>query len=155
MAEKTKQSEIGLIIQSRLITDTYTDLWKTKDYLSVSLFDATTLDAKIRSQAVNAKDKINTFLGRTTSFTEAELETVLMAGIVDSASQLTACLVQKNPQAAAMDYTEDTIEDCKEAFSTLSNWCINNGIELPIKTRKPKHILTELVFETNDPNGVI
>lgn len=155
MAEKTKQSQIGMEVQSRLITNTYTDLWKVKDYLSVSLFDAATLDPKIRSQAFNAKDKINAFIGRSVDFTEAELETTLMAGIVDAASQLTACLVQKNPQAAAMDYTEDTIEDCKEAFNTLSNWCINNGIELPSKTRKPKHILTELVYETNDAGRVI
>jgi hypothetical protein len=150
-----KQSLIGIEIKSRLIPGTYSDLWKTKDYLSVSLFDPTTIDAKIQSQAFNAKDKINAFIGRSSDFTEVQLETTLMSGIVDSASQLTACLVQKNPQGAAMDYTEDTVEDCKEAFKTLTNWCINNGIALPGKAHEPKYALTELVYETNDAGGVI
>jgi hypothetical protein len=151
----TKQSSIGIEIKSRLIPGTYTDLWKVKDYLSISLFETATIDTKIQSQALNAKDKINAFIGRSADFTEAQLETTSMSGIVDSASQLTACLVQKNPQGAAMEYTEDTIEDCKEAFKTLTNWCINNGIIPPSKAHESKYTLTELVYITNDAGGVI
>lgn len=155
MSVETKISSIGLEVQSRLIPGTYTDMWKVKDYLAVSLFSPDTLDQKIRSQAINARDKVNTFLGRTTTFTEAELEQVQFAGIVDSASQLTACLVQKNPQAAAATYTEDTIEDCAEALETLTNWALANGITLPSEKKKPRHILTELVYVYNSPDEAI
>ena len=155
MSTIIKSSSINITIQARLITGTYTDLWRVKDYLSVSLFDINTLDKKIRSQAINAKDKINTFLGRTVDFTEAELETTRFGGIVDAASQLTACYVQKNPQAAAMEYTEDTIEDCKSAFETLTNWALNNDITLPSKQKERGNILTELAYFYNDPNEVI
>lgn len=150
MALVTIESSIGITIQERIIVGTYSDMWRTKDYLSVSLFDLETLDQKIRSQSVNAKDKINTFLGRTTDFTEAELSSTQFAGIVDAASQLTACYVQKNPQAAAMNYTEDTIADCAEALITLTNWAINNGIVPPTEKEKHGHILTELVYIYND-----
>ena len=155
MSAVTKSSSIGITIQSRLITGTYTDLWRAKDYLSVSLFAIDTLDTKIRSQAINAKDKINTFLGRTVDFTEAELETTRFGGIVDAASQLTACYVQKNPQAAAMEYTEDTIEDCKSALDTLTNWALTNGITPPSEMKKRGNILTELAYFYNSPNEVI
>ena len=154
MSVETKITSIGLVIQSRLISGTYTDMWKTKDYLSVSLFDPDTIDTKIRSQAINAKDKVNVFLGRTIDFTEAELMTTQFAGIVDAGSQLTACLVQKNPQAAAMNYTEDTIEDCAEAFKTLSNWAIMNGLEIPSEKKKG-YLLTELTYIYNNPDEVI
>ena len=155
MSAVTKISSIGITIQARLLTGTYTDLWRVKDYLSVSLFDINTLDPKIRSQAINAKDKINTFLGRTVDFTETELETTRFGGIIDAASQLTACYVQKNPQAAAMEYTEDTIEDCKSAFETLTNWALNNGIIPPSEKKERGNILTELAYFYNDPNEVI
>lgn len=155
MSVETKISSIGLEVQSRLIPGTYTDMWKVKDYLSVALFDPAVIDTNIRSQAINAKDKINTFLGRTMDFTEAELMTTQFAGIVDSGSQLTACLIQKNPQAAAAVYTEDTIEDCAEALKTLTNWAISNGITPPSEKKPPGHILTELVYIYNDPGEAI
>ena len=155
MSAVTKISSIGITIQARLITGTYTDLWRVKDYLSVSLFDINTLDQKIRSHAINVKDKVNTFLGRTVDFTKEELETTRFSGIVDAASQLTACYVQKNPQAAAMEYTEDTIEDCKSAFETLTNWASNNGI-IPLSEKKERgNLLTELAYFYNSPNEVI
>jgi hypothetical protein len=155
MFEATRISLIGITIQARLITGTYTDLWRVKDYLSVSLFDIDTLDQKIRSHAINAKDKVNTFLGRTVDFTKEELETTRFGGIVDAASQLTACYVQKNPQAAAMEYTEDTIEDCKSALETLTNWALTNGITPPSEMKKRGHILTELSYFYNNPDEVI
>jgi hypothetical protein len=155
MVTETKASSIGLVVQTRLISGTYVDLWRVKDYLSVSLFDSETLDAKIRSQAINATDKVNTFLGKTVAFTEAELMTTQFGGVVDASSQLTACLVQKNPQGAAMNYTEDTVADCESAFETLTQWALNNGLEIPNEETKTGHPLTELIYITNDSTAVI
>jgi hypothetical protein len=138
-----------------LVTDTYTDVSKCKTYLALALFEATTIDADIAAQAINARDKINTFLGRTISFTVAELAKTQFAGIVDSASQLTACLVQANPQAAAMKYTEDTITDCKEAYRTLANWALKNGVEIPESAAKQSHVQTEIIYLYNNPAEVI
>ena len=138
-----------------IVPGTYTDISKSKAYLALSLFDATTIEADIATQAVNARDKINTFLGRTVNFTLAELAEVQFAGIVDAASQLTACLVQCNPQAAAMKYTEDTITDCQEAYRTLTNWALKNGIQIPDADTPQAQVQTELVYEYNDPNKVI
>jgi hypothetical protein len=138
-----------------IITDTYTDDSKCKTYLALALFDATAIDANIAAQAINARDKINTFLGRTICFTVAELAETQFAGIVDAASQMTACLVQQNPQAAAMKYTEDTITDCEEAYRTLTNWALKNGVEIPENATKQSHVQTELVYQYNNTAEVI
>lgn len=155
MVTETKASSIGVVIESRLITGTYTDLWACKDYLAVAMFDEETLDTKIKSQSINVKRKINTFLGRKTDFTEDELEQVQFAGICDSAAQWTACLVESRPQAASAAYVEDTIVDCQEAIKTLSNWAFNNGLEIPSEDAKIGHPLTELIYITNDSTAVI
>lgn len=138
-----------------IVLETYTDEDKCKAYLALSLFDDTTIDAQIAIQAINARDKIDTFLGRKTHFTDTELGEVQFAGILDAASQLTACLVQANPQAAAANYTEDTKTDCAEAYKTLTNWALNNGIKVPNEDTEPPRVLTELVYITNDPAQVI
>jgi hypothetical protein len=138
-----------------IVTDTYTDDSKCKTYLAIALFDATTIDANIAAQAINARDKINTFLGRNICFTVAELAETQFAGIVDAASQMTACLVQCNPQAAAANYTEDTITDCKEAYRTLKNWALKNGVEIPESASKQSHVQTELIYQYNNPAEVI
>ena len=138
-----------------IITDTYTDEDKCKTYLALSLFDATTIAANIAAQAINARDKIDAFLGRKSNFTIAQLAETQFAGIVDAASQLTACLVQNNAQSAAMNFTEDAISDCKEAFLTLKNWALKNGIETPDMVNTKKHIQTEIVYITNNPNEVL
>lgn len=155
MSVKTLVSSIGLEVQSRVIPGTYTDLWKAKDFLLLSMFDADNLDQKIRSQSINAKDRVNTFLGRQTDFTEAELLTTPFCGIVSAASQMTSCFVQRNPQSARMDISEDTLIDCAEALITLTNWALNNGILPPDKKAKEGHILTELPYFYNDVNEVI
>ena len=138
-----------------IITDTYTDEDKCKTYLALSLFDATTIAANIAAQAINARDKIDAFLGRKSNFTVEQLAKTQFAGIVDAASQLTACLVQNNAQSAAMNFTEDAITDCKEAFLTLKNWALKNGIETPDMVNTKKHIQTEIVYITNNPDEVI
>lgn len=137
-----------------LIENTYTDASKCKAYLALALFDAVSIDADIASQSVNARDKIDTFLGRSGCFTAEELAETQFAGILDAASQMTACLVQANPQAAAASYTEDTITDCAEAYKTLKNWALKNGVEIP-EMIKPSHIQEELIYISNDPNAVI
>lgn len=137
-----------------IIENTYTDASKCKAYLALALFDATTIDADIAKQAINARDKIDSFLGRSVCFTADELAETQFAGILDAASQLTACLVQANPQAAAANYTEDTITDCAEAYKTLKNWALTNGIELP-ETIKPSHVQEEIIYISNDPDAVI
>jgi hypothetical protein len=138
-----------------IILGTYTDEDKCKTYLAIALFDATTIDADIAAQAINARDKIDAFLGRSICFTPTELAETQFAGIVDAASQMTACLIEQNPQAAAMSLTEDTITDCKEAYRTLKNWALANGVELPDEAAKPKHLQTELLYISNNPNEVI
>lgn len=138
-----------------IVPGTYTDISKCKTYLALSLFDAVTIEADIASQAVNARDKINAFLGRSICFTVEELAKTMFGGIVDAASQLTACLVEQNPQAAAMNLTEDTLTDCEEAYRTLKNWALKNGVELPDEAAKPKYIATELVYEYNNPDEAI
>lgn len=137
-----------------IVPGTYTDISKCKAYLALALFDATTIDADIATQAINARDKINSFLGRSVCFTLVELAKTQFAGIVDSASQMTACLVQANPQAAAANYTEDTITDCAESYKTLKNWAIKNGIEPP-ETVKTSHVQEEIIYISNDPDAVI
>jgi hypothetical protein len=129
-----------------LVAGTYTDVEKCKGYLALSLFDSDTIDAQIALQSANARDKVDTFLGRTTHFTTDELEKVQFEGILDAASQLTACLVQAKPQAAAMEYTEDTRTDCAEAVKTLTNWAKKNGVTLPDNVETRKRVSNEIVY---------
>lgn len=137
-----------------IITNTYTDEDKCKAYLALALFDAASIDADIAKQAINARDKIDTYLGRSVSFTAEELAKTQFAGILDAASQLTACLLEQNPQAAAATLVEDTKVDCIEAYRTLKNWALKNGVEIP-ETVEPSHVQTEIVYLSNDPDGVI
>jgi hypothetical protein len=129
-----------------MVEGTYTDEDVTKTYLVVASFDATTLSANIAAQAINARRKVNTYLGRTTNFTTTQLADEAYAGIVDGASQLTACLVQSNPQAHAMNLTEDTKVDCSEAYKTLKNWALKNGVTPASMMKVPTSQKSELVF---------
>jgi len=128
-----------------IISGTYSDEAVVKTYLVVASFDAATLSDNIAAQAINARRKVNTYLGRTTNFTEAQLADEAYAGIVDSASQLTACLVQSNPQAHAMNLTEDTKVDCAEAYKTLKNWALKNGVTPADMLKAPTSQKSELV----------
>jgi hypothetical protein len=129
-----------------IISNTYTDEDVTKSYLVIASFDAVTLSAVIAAQAINVRRKVNTYLGRSTNFTVTQLADETYGGIVDGASQLTACLVQSNPQAHAMNLTEDTKVDCSEAYKTLKNWALANGI-IPAEMKKaPASQKTELIF---------
>lgn len=138
-----------------IISNTYTDEDVTKTYLVVASFDSTTLSADIAAQAINARRKVNTYLGITTNFTTAQLADEAYAGIVDGASQLTACLLQSNPQAHAMNLTEDTKVDCEEAYKTLKNWALKNGVTPADMIKTPISQTTELVFIIPDEGYVI
>lgn len=131
-----------------IIGGTYSDEVVVRSYLVVASFEAATLSAVIAAQAINARRKVNTYLGRTTNFTPAQLADEAYAGIVDGASQLTACLVQSNPQAHAMNLTEDTKVDCSEAYKTLKNWALANGIVPAEMKEAPAPQKTELIFVT-------
>ena len=129
-----------------IISGTYTDEGVTKTYLVVASFDSTTLSADIAAHAINARRKVNTYLGRTTSFTTTQLADEKYAGIVDGASQLTACLMQSNTQAHAMNLTEDTKVDCSEAYRTLKNWALKNGVTPADLMVTPVSQKSELVY---------
>jgi hypothetical protein len=129
-----------------IIAGTYSDEDVVKTYIVIEMYAAATLSANIAAQAINARRKVNTYLGRTTNFTTTQLADEAYAGIVDGASQLTACLVQSNPQERAMNLTEDTKVDCSEAYKTLKNWALANGI-VPAEMKKaPASQKTEIVF---------
>lgn len=138
-----------------IIASTYSDEVIVKTYLVTASFDAVTLSADIAAQAINARRKVNTYLGRTTNFTTTQLADEQYAGIVDGASQLTACLMQSNPQAHAMNLTEDTKVDCAEAFKTLKNWALKNGIIPAPMMKQPTSQLSELVYVYSDEEYVI
>jgi hypothetical protein len=129
-----------------IISNTYTDEVVTKTYLVTASFDADTLSADIAAQAINARRKVNTYLGRTTNFTAAQLADEAYGGIVDGASQLTAYLVQSKPQAHAMNLTEDTKVDCLEAYKTLKNWALKNGVTPASMMEAPTSLKSELIF---------
>ena len=129
-----------------IISGTYTDEDACKTYLVTASFDEDTLSIDIAAQAINARRKVNTYLGRTTNFTTAQLADEAYAGIVDGASQLTACLIQSNPQAHAMNLTEDTKVDCSEAYKTLKNWALKNGVTPADMMKAPVSQKSELVY---------
>ena len=129
-----------------IIPGTYTDEEACKSYLVEASFDATTLSETITAQAANARRKVNTYLGRTTNFTPTQLADEAYAGIVDGASQLTACLLQSNPQAHAMNLTEDTKVDCSEAWKTLKNWALKNGVIPADMIKAPTSQKDELIY---------
>ena len=138
-----------------IISNTYTDEDVTKTYLVVASFDAATFSADIAAQAINARRKVNTYLGRTTNFTTTQLADEAYAGIVDGASQLTACFMQSNPQAHAIALTEDTKVDCSEAYKTLKNWALKNGITPAPMMKAPTSQLSALVHLFSEQEYVI
>ena len=114
-----------------LITDTYTDEAKTKLFLIVDLYDASTLTADITAQADNARMWVNNKLGREANFTAAELAEVKNEGIVLAASQRVACTMELKRQESPSLVNEETKIDCAEALKTLVEWMKNNGITPP------------------------
>jgi hypothetical protein len=130
----------------KIITNTYTDEEIMSTYLVSELYDKDIHSVRLAEFAINARRKVNTYLGRTTNFTPTQLADEAYAGIVDGASQLTACLVQSNAQERAMNLTEDTKVDCSEAYKTIKNWALKNGVTPPSMMKVPVSPKSELVF---------
>lgn len=119
-----------------LITDTYTDEDIVKeDYLVLELYDATVLSTNIANQAMEAKKWVNTYVGRPTDFTVAELAEIKNEGIVSAACVRTACLMKRKRQERSERIAEGTKIDCEEAEKILNTWMKNNGLVPPDKKK--------------------
>ena len=138
-----------------LIPDTYTDEDIMDTYLVSALYDKDIHSERLAKFAISARRKVNTYLGRTTNFTPTQLAEEACAGIVDAASQLTACLMQLNPQERAMTLTENTKVDCAEAYKTLKNWALQNGITPPDMMKAPVSQKSKIAYTYSEKEHVI
>ena len=116
-----------------IITNTYSDEDIVKTFLVLELYDASTLTANITAQAKNAKKWMNTYIGKQFDFSGVELAEIKNEGIILSASQKTACLMELKRQERAGTVAEETKIDCDAAEATLNAWCYHNGITPPTK----------------------
>lgn len=128
-----------------IITNTYSDEDIVKTFLVLELYDATTLTANITAQAKNAKKWANTYIGRQSDFTVAELANIGNEGIILATSRYTACLMELKRQERAPKVAEETKIDCDDAEKTLSMWCHNNGI-IPATEKKAVPTSVEVLF---------
>jgi len=137
-----------------LITGTYSDEDIVKTFLVLELYDAATLTANITAQAENVKKEINTYIGRQSDFTVAELAETKNEGIVLAASRWTACLMELKRQERAPKIAEETKMDCAAAEAILIAWCHNNGI-VPAKERKILPTSVKMPFAYSEEEYVI
>ena len=128
-----------------LIADTYSDEDIVKTFLVLELYDASALTTNITAQAKNAKKWANTYIGRETDFTDAELAEVKNEGIILATSQKTACYMELKRQERAGTVAEETKIDCDAAEATLIAWCHNNGI-IPASEKKTVPTSVEVLF---------
>lgn len=139
-----------------IISGTYTDLETVKNcYIITELYDAIVLDANITNHAEEAKRWVNTFIGRETDFTLAELTENKNESIVSSASRRTACTLQLLKQERAATITEETHMDCVGAKEMLTDWCHNNGVIPASEKRGKGHIATKMSIVTSEKAYVI
>ena len=138
-----------------IITDTYTDEDVVKDdYLVLELYDAATLSTNIANQAKEAKKWVNTYVGRETDFTVAELAEIKNEGIVSAACARTACLMQRKRQERSGNISEETKMDCDAAEAILNAWCKNNGI-IPQNEKKAIPTSVKIPFLHSEESLVI
>lgn len=137
-----------------IITDTYTDTDTAKSFLVLELYDADTLTANITMQAANAKKWVNTYLGRSTNFSVAQLAEIKNEGIVLSASQKTACFMELKRQERASVVAEETKIDCKAAETTLLTWMGNNNVTPP-DMKKGTPMATKITIVTSEKEHTI
>ena len=140
-----------------MIPNTYTDGDITKnDFLIKEVYDPSTFITDVTRQAMNAKDDINNFIGRKTDFTPAELAETKNRGIVLSASQYTAYLMQCRPQERAEALSEGTILDGAEAKARLVVWMKRNHITPPDEIKvAPTPIATKISIIHSEVGNVI
>lgn len=137
-----------------LITDTYSDGDIVKTFLVLELYDAVALSTNITSQAKNAKKWVNTYIGKEADFTVAELAKIKNEGVVLSASQKTACLMELKRQERSGSIAEETKIDCDAAEATLIAWCKNNGI-IPQNEKKAIPTSVKIPFLHSEESSVI
>ena len=128
-----------------IITDTYSDENIVKTFLVLELYDAAALTTNITAQAKNAKKWANTYIGRESDFTIAELEEIKNEGIILATSRYVACLMELKRQERAPKVAEETKIDCDAAEATLIAWCHNNGI-IPASEKKTVPTSVEVLF---------
>ena len=138
----------------KLITGTYSDEEVVKSFLVPKLYEAISFSNNIATQAKNAKDEINTYIGREEDFTVEELAKAKNAGIVLAASQWTACLMELKRQERAPKIAEETKIDCTAAEKRLIAWCHNNGIT-PASEKKARPTTPEILFAHSSEESVI
>ena len=137
-----------------LIAGTYSEEDIVKTFLVLELYDAAALTTNITAQAKNAKKWANTFIGRQSDFTVAELAEVKNEGIILSTSQKTACLMELKRQERAPKIAEETKIDCDAAEATLVAWCHNNGIT-PASEKKARPTTPVILFAHSAEDSVI
>ena len=137
-----------------LITDTYSDEARVKSFLVEEMYEAASFSTNIATQAKNAKDEINTYIGREEDFTVVELAETKNAGIVLAASQWTACLMELKRQERAPKIAEETKIDCAAAEKRLIAWCHNNGIT-PASEKKARPTTPVILFAHSAEDSVI
>ncbi len=138
----------------KLITGTYSDEDVVKSFLLPELYKAISFRDDIETQAKNAKNEINTYIGREEDFTGAELAETKNAGIVLAASQWTACFMELKRQERAPKIAEETKIDCAAAEARLIAWCHNNGI-IPASEKKTRPTTPEILFAHSAQDTVI
>ena len=137
-----------------IITDTYSDENIVKTFLVLELYDAAALTTNITAQAKNAKKWANTYIGRESDFTIAELEEIKNEGIILATSRYVACLMELKRQERAPKVAEETKIDCDAAEATLIAWCHNNGI-IPASEKKTVPTSVKIPFVHSEEEYVI
>jgi len=137
-----------------LITNTYSDEDIVKSFLLNELYETATFDTDIATQAANTKDEINTYLGKQSDFTVAELAEVKNKGIVLAASRHTAYLMQLNPQERAENIAKATIFHHEAARELLDIWMKNNGLKPPAE-KKTVPTSVKIAFVYSEESNVI
>lgn len=137
-----------------IISDTYSDEDIVKTFLVLELYDASALTANITAQAKNAKKWVNTYIGRQSDFTDAELAEIKNEGIILAASRYTACLMELKRQERAPKIAEETKMDCDTSEKILAAWCHNNGIT-PASEKKSRPTTPEILFVYSSEGSVV
>ena len=137
-----------------LITDTYSDEDIVKTFLVLELYDAAALTTNITAQAKNAKKWANTYIGRESDFTIAELGEIKNEGIILATSRYVACLMELKRQERAPKVAEETKIDCDAAEEILVAWMKSNGI-IPPNEKKAAATSVEILFAHSAEEYVI
>ncbi len=115
-----------------LVPNTYTDSTETRTHLLVNLYDSAQLEMDIVKWAIVVKDKVNAYIGRTTTLSDLDTDN---KAIVSAASQLTAAYIEANPQEKLPVLTEEAKKDSDEAYAMLDVWMNWNDVKPALSAR--------------------